>query len=202
MRAMAITGRSAKDPTLFARLLEGFRRTPPDYLEVRDKGAADRELLALLREAREKLPGARVLANARFDLALAAGAAGVVLPADGLPVSDVRRETPRGFLVGKSTHSAREALEALEAGVDLLLIGPIFDTPSKRPYGPPLAPAVLAGLPPRDGRRGEVFAVGGIDRGNLDALLPYRDRCDGVAAIRLFEDAGDPSAEVEAVRAR
>ena len=200
MKVLAVTGQSAKDPALFARLLEGFARMPPDYLEVRDKSAPARVIFALLTRAREALPETHLLANDRFDLALAAGADGVVLPADGLPLGDVRRETPRGFRVGKSTHSAREASEALAEGADLVLIGPIFDTPSKRPFGPPLGPAVLGGIPPSPGRRGEVFAIGGVTLATVGELLPYRDRFDGVAAIRLFEEAEDASAAVAALR--
>jgi thiamine-phosphate pyrophosphorylase len=196
MKVMSITGRSARDPRLFRILLDEFRAVPPEYFQVRDKEATDRALLALLRQAREELPETRVLANARFDLALASGAAGVVLPADGLPLEAVRRETPRGFLVGKSTHSASEAAEALEQGADLVLLGPVFDTPSKRRFGPPLGPEVLRDLP----EEGEVLAVGGIDLGRLSELAPYRPRLSGIAAIRLFEDAADPSAAVEAAK--
>jgi thiamine-phosphate pyrophosphorylase len=197
MKVMSITGRSARDPRLFRILLDEFRAVPPDYFQIRDKEATDRALLALLRQAREELPETRVLANARFDLALASGAAGVVLPADGLPVEAVRRETPRGFLVGKSTHSASEAAEALEEGADLVLLGPVFDTPSKRRFGPPLGPEVLRDLP--EGH--EVFAIGGIDLDRLSELAPYRPRLSGIAAIRLFEDSADPSAAVTAARA-
>lgn len=200
MKVLSVTGSSAQDPVRFARLLEGFGRTPPDYLEIRDKSATARTILGLLRQASEALPATRVLANDRFDLALAGGAAGVILPADGLPLADVRRETPRGFRVGKSTHSAREAAEALEEGADFVLIGPIFDTPSKRAFGPPLGPAALEGIPPSGERRGEVFAIGGVTLENVGELLPYRERFDGVAAIRLFEEADDASAAVEALR--
>lgn len=199
---MSITGAAARDRRLFEGFLSGLARCPPDYLQVRDKSAADRSILGLLREARERLPATRVLANSRFDLALAAGAAGVVLPADGLPVASVRRETPRGFVVGKSTHSSPEALQALEDGADLILLGPIFDTPSKRPFGPPLGPGILARIPPGSDRGGEVLAIGGITLDNLAELLPYRNRLDGIAAIRLFEDAVDPAAAVQAVRDR
>ena len=196
MKVMSITGRSARDPRLFRILLDEFRAVPPDYFQVRDKEATDRALLALLRQAREELPETRVLANARFDLALASGAAGVVLPADGLPLEAVRRETPRGFLVGKSTHSASEAAQALEQGADLVLLGPVFDTPSKRRFGPPLGPEVFRDLP----EGGEVLAVGGIDLERLSELAPCRPRLSGIAAIRLFEDADDASAAVEAAK--
>jgi thiamine-phosphate pyrophosphorylase len=200
VKTMAITGRSAKDEAAFSRLLKGFSRTPPDYLQVRDKGAPDRRVLERLQMACARLPAARILANGRFDLALAAGAHGVVLPADGLPIEAVRRETPRGFVVGKSTHSPAQAREALAAGADLVLLGPIFETPSKRSFGPPLGPESLEDLPERDPGDSEIFLVGGMDLVSARRLMPWRSRFDGVAAIRLFEEAADPSAAVAGMR--
>ncbi|HET7453668.1 MAG TPA: thiamine phosphate synthase, partial [Thermoanaerobaculia bacterium] len=129
MKTMCVTGRSAGSDEAFDRLLGGFGEDPPDWFEVRARDASDRRALDLLRRAVAALGAGRVLANGRFDLALAAGAAGVVLPEDGLPVEAVRRETPRGFRVGKSTHSARAAGDAAAAGADIVLLGPIFDTP-------------------------------------------------------------------------
>jgi thiamine-phosphate pyrophosphorylase len=143
-----------------------------------------------------------LLVNRRFDVALAAGAAGVHLPADGLPMAPVRAHTPRGFRVGVSTHSPEEAAAALDAGADLVVIGPIFDTPSKRRFGPPLGAEALGRLPPRSAHGGEVFAIGGIDEAALDRLEPYRDRLSGIAAIRLFQEAADPRAVADRVSAR
>jgi thiamine-phosphate pyrophosphorylase len=130
--------------------------------------------------------------NRRFDIAAAAGADGVHLPADGLPLARVRANTPRGFRVGVSAHSAAEARSAIAGGADLVVIGPIFETPSKLAYGPPLGPEALAGLPPRAEHRTEVYAIGGIAEENVDCLEPYRDRIDGVAAVRLFQESSDP----------
>ena len=134
-----------------------------------------------------------------LDLALAAGAAGVVLPEAGLPTEPVRRETPRGFLIGRSTHAASSAAAAFEEGADLVLLGPIFDTPSKREFGPPLSPSVLEDFPAGP-RGGELFLVGGIGLENLARLAPARGRFDGVAAIRAFEASADPAGAVEALR--
>lgn len=202
MKTMCVTGRSADSDAAFDRLLAGFGESPPDWFQVRAKEAADRRMLALLRRAVAALGGGRVLANGRFDLALAAGAGGVVLPEDGLPIDPVRRETPRGFRIGKSTHSARAAGEAARAGADFVLLGPIFDTPSKRAYGPPLSPAAVEqALDAWDGSA-ELFVVGGMDPGRLDDLGAARRGVAGFAAIRAFEEAGDPGAVVREARGR
>jgi thiamine-phosphate pyrophosphorylase len=104
--------------------------------------------------------------------------------------------------VGVSTHSPEEVRDALGQGADLVLIGPIFDTPSKRAFGPPLGPETLAALPTLESHVAEVFAIGGIDEQNLSRLEPYRDRVTGVAGIRIFQDADDPRAVVERIAAR
>jgi thiamine-phosphate pyrophosphorylase len=114
----------------------------------------------------------------------------------------VRALAPRGFRVGVSTHGAEEAERALDDGADLVVIGPVFDTPSKRRYGPPLGTAALAALPPLESHGREVYAIGGVDESTLDALAPYADRISGVAAIRLFQHSPDPRAVVERLAAR
>jgi thiamine-phosphate pyrophosphorylase len=118
----------------------------------------------------------------------------------GLPVGPVRRETPRGFLVGKSTHSAADARAAAAEGADLVLLGPIFPTPSKPKS--PLTPSVLDAMGPPFPDPAELFLIGGIDRDGMDALRSSRDRFSGFAAIRLFEDSADPGAVVREVRER
>lgn len=198
---MCVTGRSTRSDADYGRLLAGFGSSPPDWFEVRDREATDRRSLDLLRRAVAALGSSRVLANARFDLALAAGAAGVVLPEEGLPVEPVRRETPRGFVIGKSTHSPAAARRAAEAGADIVLLGPIFDTPSKRAYGAPLGPAALAPLA-GSWPASELFVIGGVDLDRLDDLEPFRDRIAGFAAIRAFEDAADPGAVVREAASR
>ena len=140
--------------------------------------------------------------NRRFDVALSAGLDGVHLPSDGLPVARVRARSPRGFRVGVSTHSAAEARAAIADGADLVVIGPIFDTPSKRSYGAPLTPAALADLPDSAEHAAEVYAIGGISEERIGELDPYRNRIHGVAGVRLFQDAADPRAVAERIAGR
>ncbi len=104
----------------------------------------------------------------------------------------MRANTPRGFVVGVSTHSTEEAAEAIEEGADLVVLGPIFETPGKSAFGPPLGPAALDRLPPLESHRAEVYAIGGIGEQNLEEIARRRDRVSGVAAIRLFQDSPDP----------
>jgi thiamine-phosphate pyrophosphorylase len=203
MKSLYVTDRAAIGDENLAGVLDLLAGAPELSVELREPPAVDRVLLARAREARARLgPSVALYVHRRFDIALAAGAAGVHLPANGLPLTQVRANTPRGFRIGVSTHSAPEAEEAISNGADLVVIGPVFDTPSKRAFGPPLGPGALAALPRRESHGCEVYAIGGVDEARLPELEPYRDRICGVAAIRLFQASADPRGVAERIAAR
>ena len=193
MKALYVTDRTSAGDARVEATLAALAGAPDVSVQLRERETPDREYLRHAEIARRALPPAVPLfVNRRFDVALAAGADGVHLPASGLPLSRVRAGTPRGFKIGVSTHSPEEARRAIEGGADLVLIGPIFATPSKAAFGPPLGAEVLGQLPPRSAHGAQVFAIGGIREENLDRLDPWRDRIAGVAGIRLFQDSDDP----------
>lgn len=195
MKALYVTDRQAAGEAQFAAVLDAVRQTPELSVQLREHGIADREHLDLARACRAALGVSTPLyVNRRYDIALAAGADGVHLPDGGLPVARVRAHAPRGFRVGVSTHRAEDAARAIADGADLVVLGPIFATPSKSAYGSPLGPAALAGLPPRSTHSTDVYAIGGISEDNLEDLALHRDRIAGVAAVRMFQEAGDPRA--------
>lgn len=156
-----------------------------DYIQIREKDLPDRELYALACRVLESVGSTpvRVLINARADIALAAGAHGVHLPARGMRASAVRSWTPEGFLIGVSAHSVAEARRAGREGADYALFGPVFYTPSKAPYGPPLGLACLrracgsVSIP--------VLGLGGIRPERVAAVLDAG--AAGVAGITLFQ---------------
>lgn len=202
MKALYVTDRAAIGDARFDRLLAALRGAPGLAVELREKGEGDRDTLRRAESARESLgPDVPLLVNGRLDVALAAGASGVHLPADGLPLGRVRTASPRGFLVGVSTHSPAEAVAAIEGGADVVVIGPIFETPSKRSFGAPLGTGALQALPAREGHASDVYAIGGIGESEIDQLASYLDRIAGVAAVRLFQESSDPRAVVESIGA-
>jgi thiamine-phosphate pyrophosphorylase len=203
MKLLYVTDRAAVGDARFAEILDALADSPNLTVELREKTIPDRKYLAVAAAARARLaPSVPLYVNRRFDIAIAAGASGVHLPADGIPPGRVRANTPRGFRVGVSTHSAEEATGAIAAGADLVVIGPIFDTPSKREFGPPLGTAELGRLPDRGSHGCEVFAIGGMDLGRLTELEGHRDRIAGIAAVRLLQESPDPRAVAEEVAAR
>lgn len=131
-------------------------------VQLRERDLAMRPLLALADELRASLRErhVRLLINDRVDLVMALGADGVHLRADSLPVAVARHVLGPDRLIGVSAHSADDAVRAEADGADFVVLGPIYDTPSKRRYGGPI------GLRPLEeaGRRCRipVFAIGGI----------------------------------------
>src|SRR5262249_57089967 len=111
--------------------------------------------------------GARLLINDRADVALAVGADGVQRTHQSLPVAALRRVVPPPALIGASVHSVAEAQAATEA--DFLVYGPVYDTPSKRRYGPPQGLTALAELAAATAL--PVIAIGGITAARVPEVL-------------------------------
>ncbi len=169
-----------------------------DLIQIRERDLPVRSLLALVEEAvKAASAGAtRVLVNDRLDVAVAAGAAGVHLPARGFPVDEVRRNYPE-LLIGASTHNLEELRRAADGGADFAVFGPVFETPSKKAYGPPgglekLAEAARAVNIP-------VLALGGITLENAADCL--RAGAAGLAAISLFQNSADLRETIQRLRA-
>jgi len=195
MKALYVTDRAAIGDQPLRNILDRLSGVRDLSVQLREKAIADAAYLDGARDAKSRVgPNVPLFVNRRFDIALAAGADGVHLPAEGLAVERVRAVTPRGFRVGISTHSAQEVSRAIESRADLILIGPIFETPSKAALGSPLGAGALGQLPRTSEHESEVYAIGGVNEETLDELMSYRDRITGIAAIRMFQEASDPRA--------
>jgi thiamine-phosphate pyrophosphorylase len=168
-------------------------------VQLREKAMRPRVLYELTRRAAEltRHSATRLLVNDRADIALAARADGVQLTTRSLHPLVVRDIAPRDFLIGVSTHTLEEAQAASMADADFALLGPVFDTPEKRAYGPPLgldalreAAHVLAPFP--------ILAIGGITRERIPQVIGAG--AQGIAAIRLFTDESELEAVASEVR--
>ena len=160
-------------------------------VQLREKELPGGPLLALAERLRRCTLGKALLfVNERVDVALACGADGVHLGEEGLGVAEARRAAQgRELLIGRSVHHLAGAMQAAEAGADLLQVGPVYATashPDAAPQGVGLVAEVaesvgvpvlgVGGITPENGM--EVVAAGGagvaVVRGILAAPSPYR----------------------------
>ena len=130
-------------------------------------------------------------------MALAVEADGVHLRTDSLPTRVVRRVLGPRKLIGVSAHSLADVRRAADEGADFVTFGPVFETPSKTRYGPPLGLDALAEacrwspIP--------VYALGGIGRDRIASALAAGAR--GVAMISAIMSQRDVRSAASACQA-
>lgn len=183
-------GRSALE-ILQQTLAAGVR-----LVQLREKELSGRALyeraLDFRRETR--VAGALLIVNDRLDIALAAGADGVHLGQDDLPVAAARRLAP-DLIIGASTHSLKEALAAQEAGASYVNIGPIFATQTKE-TATPLGPEIIDRIAPHLSI--PWTTMGGIKASNIEQVVAHGARRPAV--ITAVTAAPDPEAAARQLR--
>jgi thiamine-phosphate pyrophosphorylase len=181
------------------RFLENALRGGVDIVQLRIKqGADDDRLVAVARRyARAAADhGALLILNDRPDLVAAAGADGVHVGQDDVPVSEARAAVGSDRLIGLSTHTPAEIDAAGRAGVDYIGVGPVHSTPTK-----PGRPAVGLDLVRYAAANAAVpfFAIGGIDHAGVQAV---RDAGGlRVAVVRALTESDDPERAARMLRA-
>jgi thiamine-phosphate pyrophosphorylase len=140
-------------------------------VQIREKDLDTRPLVDLVQDLMPfiKRRQGKVFINDRIDLAMALDADGVHLRSDSLPLPLARRVFGHEKLIGISAHSVEEVRKAGGEGANFIVLGPIFETPSKRMYGPPLGLHILetacrvSRLP--------IFAIGGLNPTHVPSVL-------------------------------
>ena len=187
-----VGGRPA-EPMVAAALAAGV-----NVVQVRDKEASDRALVAAARRLRALCDehGALLIVNDRPDLAYACHADGVHVGQDDAAVADVRAAVGDELLIGLSTHSPEQIAAAAETDADYIGVGPVYATPTKpgrAPVGLELvAHAASHAVQP-------FFAIGGIDAQRAPEVAAAG--AERMAVVRAIRDALDPGAAAAEIRA-
>ncbi len=177
-----------------AAALDGGARV----VQLRLKDAPAGEVLEVARRLTALAAGrALVILNDRADLAVLAGADGVHVGDEDLPVAEARAVVGPDLLLGRSTRTLADGQAALAAGADHVGFGPVFPTATKAiaaaPRGLAMLGEVAAGLP------APVVAIGGIDLASIGAVASAGAAAAAVSGA-LF-DAADPRARAAALAA-
>ncbi|MGH7813178.1 MAG: thiamine phosphate synthase [Candidatus Binataceae bacterium] len=183
------------DPVALAKI---FLDSGARIMQLRMKDAPARAILAAAREiaplCRER--GAIFIVNDRLDIALLAGAGGIHLGQDDLPLEAARRVAGAKMLIGISTHDAEQARAAESGGADYVGFGPIYPGGLK-------ANAAGVGLDALRAVRAVVkipiVAIGGITESSLPEVLAVG--ADAAAIITDVVKAPDVAAKVRSILA-
>jgi thiamine-phosphate pyrophosphorylase len=166
-----------------------------NVVQLREKDLPAGELLVIASQLRRIVePPNLLLVNDRLDVALAAGADGVELGHESLPVAVARQVAPT-LLIGRSVHSLSEAVEAEKHGADFCIVGTMFSTrshPGKEPEGPSLMEAV------RKAVQLPLIGIGGITSDNACQVI--RAGANGTAVISDIMTAKDPRLAADRLR--
>lgn len=161
-------------------------------IQLRERDLGTRDLLALAEPLRRAVmaQGAKLLINDRADLAMVLPTAGVHLRETSLPAAVVRKLLAPEQLVAVSVHSVDGVRAAEDQGADFVVLGPIYETPSKREFGAPLGLRVLEEAASRV--RIPIFGIGGVTAARARDMR--RAGAHGVAVISALLAAGNVGA--------
>ena len=198
IRLMVLTAPRPACGRTLPRVVRECLEAGASAIQLRDKTASAAELYDIALELLVEVNAfdALLLVNDRFDVALAAGAHGVHLGPEDLPVSEVRRVVPPGFLIGASTDDPAIGSQAARDGANYLGVGAVFGTRTKQgleheSIGPERVREVLeaSGLPG--------VGIGGITPRNA----PDVGRVGaGIAVLSSVMNASDPGRVVRDLR--
>jgi thiamine-phosphate pyrophosphorylase len=142
-RLLVVTDRhQTKGRPLLSVLGQALKAGSPAF-QLRERDLCTKDLVALAEELQQ--------------IALPRGSQ---LRSNSLPVAVARRLLGPHRLLGVSVHSVSEAVQAESAGADYIVLGPIYETPSKEIYGPPLGLATLEEAARAVGK--PIIGIGGV----------------------------------------
>ncbi|HEX6308273.1 MAG TPA: thiamine phosphate synthase [Longimicrobiales bacterium] len=190
LRLIVITDPDLAEPRSIPDVVRAALEAGAPAVQLRDKQATARELVEL---ARVLLPlaraaHARLFINDRLDVALAAGADGVHLGPDDLPLTAARRIAPPPFLIGCSADDPTEARRLERDGASYIGCGAVFGTSTKEVGGERIGVERLdevaraVDIP--------VVAIGGVNAGNVRDIT--RTHAAGIAVVSAIMAADDP----------
>ena len=174
-------------------------------VQLREKERRDEHIAALASDLARVCAavGALFIVNDSPTLAVEAGADGVHVGQDDMPVAEARSIVGDEMLIGLSTH-ARTEIDAVRASerdgsplVDYIGVGPVHETPTK-----PGRPAVGTELVAYAAARAAVpfFAIGGLDASNLHEVLEVG--ATRAVILRAIADSQDPERAARELRAQ
>jgi thiamine-phosphate pyrophosphorylase len=190
-----ITDRQASGGRDLRLVVEEALKGGVKAIQLREKDLSSRAQYELAYEMRKLTTryNAALFINDRVDIALAVDADGVHLGVSSLPIHRARKLLGKKRMIGVSCHNQVNAIAAQDFGADFITYGPVFHTPSKAVYGPPIGIDSLREVAPR--LHIPVFALGGINILNTSEVISAG--AHGIALISAIIAAENPCEEAK-----
>jgi thiamine-phosphate pyrophosphorylase len=171
-----------------------------DCIQLRTKDAEDDKLFAMAVEFVQicKAGGIFSIINDRTDIAVAAGADGVHLGQNDLPIEQVRKLQLAPLIIGKSTHSMKELEATCKEGPTYVSLGPVFPTPTKPSVAPVGLDYVRQGLEKLANMGIGHAAIGGITPDNVEEVLEAG--AGTIAVCSAVTEVSNPTAACRALK--
>ncbi len=187
-----ITDSTGYEEAEFLRRVEEALKGGATILQLREKNKTTAEYITIAEKVHEltKQYHVPLIIDDRIDVALAAGAEGVHLGKEDMPIATARRILGEDFIIGATAKTVPWALEAYEGGADYLGVGAIYPTTTKvktvLTSTETLADICRAVPIP-------VNAIGGLNKTNLGVLagIPMA----GICVVSAIMKADDPKTE-------
>ena len=190
------TGFSEED---FLRRTEEALKGGASLLQLREKDKTTREYISLAEKVHTltKKYNVPLIIDDRVDVALAMGAEGVHLGQSDMPINTARKILGDDFIIGATTKTVPQALEAYQQGADYLGVGAIFPTTTKVKTvitSTETLGNICSAVPI------PVNAIGGLNKDNIDVLkgIPIA----GICVVSAIMKADDPKQAAIQLKAR
>lgn len=193
-----ITDSSTVPAEKFLPSVEAACKGGATIIQLREKNKSTREYMELAARVHEITSRYNVplIIDDRVDVALAVGAEGVHVGQTDMPVAVARKLMGPGKIIGATTKTVPQALEAYEQGADYCGVGAIYPTTTK----------VVTILTSVDTLKEivkavpiPVNAIGGLNKDNIDVLKG--SGIAGICAVSAIQKAADPEAAARELKA-
>ena len=183
----------------FLRRTEEALKGGASFLQLREKDKTTREYISLAEKVHTltKKYNVPLIIDDRVDVALAMGAEGVHLGQSDMPINTARKILGDDFIIGATTKTVPQALEAYQQGADYLGVGAIYPTTTKVKTvitSTETLGNICSAVPI------PVNAIGGLNKDNIDILkgIPIA----GICVVSAIMKADDPKQATTELKAR
>lgn len=173
-----------------------------DFIQLREKHLSPRDFYEEAREAVKYAHehGACIIINDRADIALATGADGVHLGQTDMPPLAARGFLGASAIIGYSTHSIEQAVEAFSFPIDYIAVGPVYATVTKADPDPEIGLDGVTAVRERIAQF-PLVAIGGIDASRFKAVIDAGASSAAIVSGILKGDIGQNLIQLRAATA-